>query len=839
MHMQKSVEPGVRRGAAFSAAHSEDVDRATSKEGASGRTFVERGIIYVNPHSLSDYSPADVPGAAASSTPAAVAESRMSTSDSAGEYSEEVMRTSSDSGVEAKAAGKFGGVPHIGHGACLVDTCKQDEGWYQHQDDKEKDSSAQCGLGSQGRLTSSLEGRQSRSSGDHSAVVAAENTPTMLPFSDEQIPPPLRSTASGTEYDDDNAPVQPPQHTAASRLEPSCQPFSDGRNEGEVLQGGNQGADQSLTARQHRHVPYFAEDRLTTPHGSQQEDERTARSHVQEERWEEGGGRCGGDEEVETAEAVPEEVLKLYRELTEDAKSFAVRAAFESSAAECRDSDQTDELAEEARASELRVLTEDAVEACIREQMLQEGYTPEDIERERERVRDGREGERICDLKDGRGLGNQASSPVAALVGESDSSPDKHSSVRTGEGVSGGEWRLRTQLVRGRAEGDDEQVEGVLWWGARRWDEEAADDMWCNSQAVVAALTQLLRANICLYGQHFAARALPTLVSRQGCRQDIEQSADLMAAVARALQHLASVVVLSTAVNRTEGTEGLDASEGGESRRKSTSSSQEGECESHRERDSAAEKMDARRNEQRGLVGLGGSLHLCLAILKLGRLGQETRHLMVAKGVVPALCEALAIRVNNPGGPRLHEAAALAAGVLAPSIVSVPVACKQKIECLEQVAEGLVRLCGHCMRHLHALSRRDRSASTLGAGVGVRSGGIGSGSLHHKQLMAMSRVVAASSVALFVLRGLSDRSLRSHVASASHGWPGGAGAEEEVVGHASHAFGVFGNIEVQVVAHVLHALKGQVYAAGKFACKQGWLPPPCLCGCLGGWLVLR
>jgi hypothetical protein len=126
----------------------------------------------------------------------------------------------------------------------------------------------------------------------------------------------------------------------------------------------------------------------------------------------------------------------------------------------------------------------------------------------------------------------------------------------------------------------------------------------------------------------------------------------------------------------------------------------------------------------------------------------------------------------------------------------------------------------------------------MGAGVGVRSGGPGSSSLHHKQLMAMSRVVAASSVALFILRGLRERSLRSRVVSASNGLPEGAGAEEEVVDHASHAFGVFGNIEVQVVAHVLHALKGQVYAAGKFACSQGGLLPPCLCGWMGGWLVL-
>ena len=98
-------------------------------------------------------------------------------------------------------------------------------------------------------------------------------------------------------------------------------------------------------------------------------------------------------------------------------------------------------------------------------------------------------------------------------------------------------------------------------------------------------------------------------------------------------------------------------------------------------------------------------------------------------------------------------------------------------------------------------------------GVGGRSGGLGTGGMNHKHLMAMSRVVAATSVALFILRALYND---SHESCAGDGLSEATGTETDEV---RHILGVFGNLEVQVVAHVLRALKGMVFPAGEWLAR--------------------
>lgn len=95
-------------------------------------------------------------------------------------------------------------------------------------------------------------------------------------------------------------------------------------------------------------------------------------------------------------------------------------------------------------------------------------------------------------------------------------------------------------------------------------------------------------------------------------------------------------------------------------------------------------------------------------------------------------------------------------------------------------------------------------------GVGGRSGGLGTGGLNHKHLMAMSRVVAATSVALFVLRALYND---SHASCAGDGRSDATGAEQDEV---RHILEVFSNLEEQVVVHILRALKGMVFPAGEW-----------------------
>ena len=78
----------------------------------------------------------------------------------------------------------------------------------------------------------------------------------------------------------------------------------------------------------------------------------------------------------------------------------------------------------------------------------------------------------------------------------------------------------------------------------------------------------------------------------------------------------------------------------------------------------------------------------------------------------------------------LSQAAALALVVLSPSFVASPA--PRRSECLAAASEGLVKLCGHYMRHVHALSRRDR----MSPGVGARPGSFGGGgSAQHKQVL--------------------------------------------------------------------------------------------------------
>ena len=99
------------------------------------------------------------------------------------------------------------------------------------------------------------------------------------------------------------------------------------------------------------------------------------------------------------------------------------------------------------------------------------------VEKERMMVRENRQGDRrdgalekdLPDSDGGEGVG---------AIGDHVSDSYAAREVDGGEGGGG-------------LDGD-----GGLWWGARRWDEEAADDVWCVADSVVAALAQLLRAEV-------------------------------------------------------------------------------------------------------------------------------------------------------------------------------------------------------------------------------------------------------------------------------------------------------------------------------------------------------
>jgi len=209
-----------------------------------------------------------------------------------------------------------------------------------------------------------------------------------------------------------------------------------------------------------------------------------------------------------------------------------------------------------------------------------------------------------------------------------------------------------------------------------------------------------------------------------------------------------------------------------------------------RERERAEDKAETRRIEQRERVGLAGALHLSLGLLKLARLGPATSELMLECNLVPALSQALALRISNPGGARVHEAAALAAGVLASNIS----ASASRVGALAPLVEALVKVCGHTLRHVQLLSRpRER-------------GVLAHGGVQHKQLVAASRVVAASGVGILILRD------RAHSAPTKLN----LGAD------------VLSKIEMMmndVVSHVLHGLKGVVSLPGNrtiAASARGW-----------------
>ena len=254
------------------------------------------------------------------------------------------------------------------------------------------------------------------------------------------------------------------------------------------------------------------------------------------------GGGAAASEGGE-AEDIGGDLLALYEELTEDAKSFAAmllrpggqpampgtaaggeQADAEATGAKVGAVRSTGELASGAAGA----LSEDLVERWIREQMLREGRTPEDIEKERAMVKEGREGERKEEgLERGGGLAG----------GGSDVTPGRERDGKDDD--EGGVTPVR--VSRGDA-GRDEQAEdqGGLWWGARLWEEEAADDEWCNARGIVDALSQLLRSNVCLYGQHFAARAIPVLAARATCKPEMAGNAQLFGAAAGELLHIAA-----------------------------------------------------------------------------------------------------------------------------------------------------------------------------------------------------------------------------------------------------------------------------------------------------------
>jgi hypothetical protein len=263
---------------------------------------------------------------------------------------------------------------------------------------------------------------------------------------------------------------------------------------------------------------------------------------------------------------------------------------------------------------------------------------------------------------------------------------------------------------------------------------------------------------------------------------------DMRVLCAGALRNFCKAV--SSAAESTSSTGSTDSAGEGEGvgRRLSGGSGASGE----RERERAEDKAETRRIEQRERVGLGGALHLSLGLLKLARLGPATSELMLESNLVPALCQALALRISNPGGARVHEAAALAAGVLASNIS----ASASRVEALAPFVETLVKVCGHTLRHVQLLSRpRER-------------GVLAHGGVQHKQLVAASRVVAASGVGILILRDL------AHSAPTKLNF--------------SVSPAVLSKIEMMmndVLSHVLHGLKSVVYMPGNrtiAASAWGW-----------------
>ena len=489
------------------------------------------------------------------------------------------------------------------------------------------------------------------SSSSGSSIVAAENTPNMPPYAEVQVPPPLSSPASRLEcyggkddtQDTSSRPLLQASRASSQQQAPHAQHHEE---EG-----------QAVRVRGHIEWSPAVRELYHVPENACLEHDRAAAQSPQGGSLEAlDGGVVNGDTE-DPPGGLPEEMLELYDELSGDAKAFAARMIANGSRGGggdgCGGVVGSAGGCEQAYEGDSALLTDAAVEVWIRDQMLREGRTLEEIERERELVREGREGERGDVNKDGRGLGGPAS-PVGALAGDCEGALDKRSSIRTEEEAGGSEFGARAQVLPGR-EGEGEG-EGGLWWGAKEWDLEAADDTWCDSERIFLGLVQLLRTDVCLYGQLFAARALAALASRTSCRGDIVLNSELISAVSGALRSLTKIIVSGTAAVRVEGSDGgCDSGEGAGSRRAPAGAGQGAEGDKNRERDGAVDKMEARRLEQRSLVGLGGALHLCLGILKVARLGPATRQIMVAAGVVPALCDTLAIRVTNPGGPRLHE----------------------------------------------------------------------------------------------------------------------------------------------------------------------------------------
>ena len=61
-----------------------------------------------------------------------------------------------------------------------------------------------------------------------------------------------------------------------------------------------------------------------------------------------------------------------------------------------------------------------------------------------------------------------------------------------------------------------------------------------------------------------------------------------------------------------------------------------------------AERGETKKNDQREMVALGGAVHLTLGVLRIARLSQQSCVLLIKEGAVPALCDALVLRVNNP-----------------------------------------------------------------------------------------------------------------------------------------------------------------------------------------------
>jgi hypothetical protein len=230
---------------------------------------------------------------------------------------------------------------------------------------------------------------------------------------------------------------------------------------------------------------------------------------------------------------IPGEILALYEELTEDAKSFAV-ALMSGPASAAGGAAATGEVVEagganlmlgkpdaaELTSGEARTLCEELVERWIREQMLREGRKAEDIEKERELVKEGREGER-------KEEGLERGGVLAG--GGSDGAAGREREGKEEEEVAVTPLRASRGDVN---RDDEEQGEGGLWWGARLWEEEAADDECCNAPGIINALSQLLRSNVCLYGQLFAARALPVLAARASCKPEVAGNVLLMAAAA-------------------------------------------------------------------------------------------------------------------------------------------------------------------------------------------------------------------------------------------------------------------------------------------------------------------